>query len=65
MTDEEMLAETRGFNEGIELLQATLAPVYTVAPEETRRRRREGSDIFPPPVFLPEARWSGSLAAAA
>ena len=31
MTDEEMLAETRGFNEGIELLQATLAPVYTVA----------------------------------
>ena len=57
MTDEEMLAETRGFNEGIELLQATLAPVYTVAPEETRRRRREGSDIFPPPVFLPEARW--------
>ena len=23
----------------------------------TRRSRREGGDIFPPPVFLPEARW--------
>ena len=57
MTDEEMLAETRGFNEGLESLLATLPPVYTVPPEVTRRQRREGGDIFPPPVFLPEARW--------
>ena len=31
MTDEEMLAETRGFNEGLERLLATLPPVFTVA----------------------------------
>lgn len=57
MTDEEMLAETRGFNEGLERLLATLPPVFTQPPEVTRRSRREGGDIFPPPVFLPEARW--------
>jgi acetyl esterase/lipase len=28
-----------------------------VAPEVTRRRRYEGRDVFPPPVFLPQARW--------
>lgn len=57
MNDEEMLAETQGFNEGLERLLATLPPVFTLPPEVTRRQRREGGDIFPPPVFLPEARW--------
>jgi acetyl esterase len=57
VNDEEMLAETRGFNEGLERLLATLPPVFTVSPEMTRRQRRAGGDIFPPPVFLPEARW--------
>ena len=52
-----MLAETRGFNEGLERLLGTLPPVFTVPPELTRSRRRAGDDIFPPPVFLPEARW--------
>jgi acetyl esterase len=57
MNDEEMLAETRGFNEGLERLLATLPPVSKVPPDVTRRQRRAGGDIFPPPVFLPEARW--------
>ncbi|MFL5824469.1 MAG: alpha/beta hydrolase [Solirubrobacteraceae bacterium] len=30
--------------------------VHTVPPEETRRARREGRGIYPPPVFIPEAR---------
>ena len=57
MTDEEVLAETRAFNEGLEQLVATLPPVHTVSPEETRRARRESGGIFPPPVYLPEAWW--------
>ena len=30
--------------------------VHTVPPEQTRRARREGRGIYPPPVFIPEAR---------
>ena len=33
MTDEEMLAETRGFNEGLERLLGDTAAVFTVPPE--------------------------------
>ena len=57
MTDEEMLAETRAFNAGLERVLAALPPVYTLPPEQTRRERRAGEGIFPAPVFLPEARW--------
>jgi acetyl esterase len=35
---------------------ATIPPVHTVPPEQTRRDRREGRGIFAAPVFLPEAR---------
>jgi acetyl esterase len=57
VNDEEMLAETRAFNEGIEALLATLPPVFTLPPEVTRRERREGGGVFPTPVFEPLARW--------
>jgi len=52
-----VIDEVRAFNAEIERTAATLAPVHTVAPEETRRARREGRRLFPAPVFLPQARW--------
>ena len=51
-----LLAETREFNAELERLLATMPPVNTVPPEESRRARREGRGIFPPPVYVPEAR---------
>jgi acetyl esterase len=51
-----LLAETRAFNAEIERLLATVPPVHTVPPEETRRARREGTSIYPTPVFLDDAR---------
>ena len=51
-----LLAETRAFNEELESLLATIPPVNTVPPEESRRARREGRGIFPAPVYVPEAR---------
>lgn len=53
---EALLAETRAFNAELERLLATMPPVNTVPPEETRRARREGRGIFPPPVYVAEAR---------
>ncbi|MBV9366928.1 MAG: alpha/beta hydrolase fold domain-containing protein, partial [Solirubrobacterales bacterium] len=56
-TDSEtLLAETRAFNAELERLLATIPPVNTVPPEESRRARREGRGIFPAPVYVPEAR---------
>jgi acetyl esterase len=51
-----LLAETRAFNDELERRLATIPPVNTVPPEESRRARREGRGIFPPPVYVPEAR---------
>jgi acetyl esterase len=51
-----LLAETRAFNAELERQLATLPPVYAVPVEETRRARREGRGVFPPPVYVPEAR---------
>jgi acetyl esterase/lipase len=53
---ERLLAETRAFNAELERLLATLPSVHTLPPDETRRARREGHSIYPPPVFLPDAR---------
>jgi acetyl esterase/lipase len=53
---DELLAQTRAFNAELERLLATLPSVHTLPPEETRQARREGRGIYPPPVFLPEAR---------
>jgi acetyl esterase len=49
-------AEMRAFNAELERLLATIPPVNTVPPEESRRARREGRSIFPAPVFLEDAR---------
>jgi len=49
--------ETRAFNEGLRELIGTLPPIETVPVEATRRARYEAGGIFPPPVFLDEARW--------
>jgi acetyl esterase len=53
---EELLAQTRGFNAELERLLATIPPVNTVPPEESRRARREGRGIWPAPEYVPEAR---------
>jgi acetyl esterase/lipase len=52
----EALAEARAFNTQLEGLLAKQPSVHTVPVEVTRRVRREGRGIFPPPVFLPRAR---------
>jgi acetyl esterase/lipase len=51
-----MLAETRAFNAELERRLGGIPPVHEVPVEESRRARREGRGIFPPPVFLPGAR---------
>ena len=53
---EQLLAETRAFNAELERLLATMPSVHTQPVEEVRRSRREGTGIWPAPVFLPEAR---------
>lgn len=52
----EALAEAREFNAKLEALLAAQPSITTLPPAVTRRVRREGRGIFPPPVFLPEAR---------
>ncbi|MDX6465196.1 MAG: acetyl esterase [Gaiellaceae bacterium] len=49
--------ETLAFNEQLRVQLATLPGVETVPPSVSRRARYEGRSIFPPPVFLHEARW--------
>jgi len=49
--------ETRAFNEQLRALISTLPATESVPPEVTRRARYEGRGIYPPPVFLPQARW--------
>jgi acetyl esterase/lipase len=53
---EQLVAQTRVFNAELERLLATIPPVNTVPPEESRRARREGRGIWPAPVHVPEAR---------
>src|SRR5690348_13314379 len=52
----EVLAETRAANAQLERLLATQPSLHTVPLELSRRTRREGRGVFPPPVYLPEAR---------
>jgi acetyl esterase len=56
MTEAEMLAETRAFNEALETLLQTQPPIYTLPPEVTRQARRDGKGVFPPLVFVDAAR---------
>lgn len=48
--------ESRAFNEGLERLLASQPSVHTVPAPLVRQARREGRGVFPPAVFLPEAR---------
>ena len=52
----ELLAQTREFNAALEQLLSALPSVHTVPVQETRRARRQGTPVFPAPVFLTEAR---------
>ena len=56
MTDDDVLAETRAFNDVLAAALAELPSVHTLPPEETRRGRREGRGVFPPLVFAEQAR---------
>ena len=51
---DETLAETRAFNAELERQLATRPPTHELPVEVTRRQRRDGTGIFPLPVYLPE-----------
>jgi acetyl esterase len=55
LVDDAILVETRAFNDELERLLARQPSVHTVPPEVTRRLRREGSGVFPPPVYSDRA----------
>jgi acetyl esterase/lipase len=56
MTEAEMLAETRSFNDALAAILATQPAVHTLPPSETRQARRDGRGVFPPLVFAEHAR---------
>jgi acetyl esterase/lipase len=56
MTEAEMLAQTRAFNDELEGTLTLLPLLQEVPPEISRRARREGHGIFPAPDFLDNAR---------
>jgi acetyl esterase/lipase len=53
--DQKDIDEARAFNAQLEALIATVPSVHTVPAHVTRRSRREGTGIFPAPVFLDDA----------
>jgi len=56
VTDDEILAETRAFNAALEEVLSTQPKVHELDPAYTRAARREGRGVFPPPVYVDEAR---------
>lgn len=50
--------EARALNQRLELLAAEGPKVELQPPDVSRRARRDGTSIFPPPVFSDRARWS-------
>lgn len=54
--DEAAIAESRVFTEELVRLLADEPPIYAVPAEVSRRARREGRSLLPPPLFLPQAR---------
>jgi acetyl esterase len=56
VTEDDVLAETRAFNELLAAALAELPSVHTLPPEYTRAARREGRGVFPPLVFAEQAR---------
>jgi acetyl esterase len=57
MVGADLREETLAFNEQLRVRLEAIPGVETVPPSVTRRARYEGRSIFPPPVFLDEARW--------
>ena len=49
--------ETIAFNERLSALQSSLPALETMPAAVTRASRMEEGGIFPPPVFVPQARW--------
>jgi acetyl esterase/lipase len=56
VVDREMIREARAYNAELARQLEAEPAVETLLPEVTRRARREGRGIDPPPVFLPQAR---------
>jgi acetyl esterase/lipase len=54
VVDEDVLAETRAFNDELERKLAARPSMHTLPVETVRRERLEGKGPFPPPVYLPE-----------
>ena len=54
--DEAAIAESKVFTEGLVALLAQEPAVHTMPPEDSRRARREGRSLLPPPQFLTQAR---------
>jgi acetyl esterase len=54
--DEAAIAESRTFTAALVELLAGEPSVYDLPPEVSRRARREGRSLLPPPVFLEHAR---------
>jgi acetyl esterase len=54
--DETAVAEARAYNADLERQLATTPSIHTLPVAVTRRVRRERGGMFPPPVFLDEAR---------
>jgi acetyl esterase len=53
--DQKDVDEARAFNAQLETRIASVPSVHTLPPDFTRRARRDGTGIFPAPVFLGEA----------
>jgi len=54
--DQTDVDEARAFNAKLEDLIASVPSVHTVPVQATRKSRRDGTGIFPAPIFLAEAR---------
>ncbi|MGI9666837.1 MAG: alpha/beta hydrolase [Acidimicrobiia bacterium] len=55
-TDEAVSDETREFNAELQNLLRAMPATSSLPPDETRRARREGRGVFPPPIYSEHAR---------
>src|SRR6266496_4254124 len=58
---DDTLAETRAFNAELERKLAARPSIHTLPVEEVRRQRRDGTGVFPAPVYLLERARSISI----
>lgn len=52
----ELIEETRAYCDELEQVLKTIPDVTQVPVEQTRQARRDGTGVFPAPVYLPQAR---------